>query len=264
MEQLGLSEADSIIRPRLVLSLSGLEKTGKTHTALTAPGPIAYLNFDIGDEGVVGKFKESGKQIFHRRFSKPMSFGPAGEPDASGALAEWIQFSRTWYKLLGVEGLRTIILDTETESWELARLARLGKLSQVKPHHYGPVNAEYNGLLKAAYDSDKNVILIGKMKKEYKNDKWNGGYERAGMSGLGFIVQVILQTFRYDEVAEGEDRVKDSFAVVVKDCRQNPALKGEEFCGVMPWDNAAGEISMTSFPWIASQVIEGTTPEDWE
>ena len=36
----------------------------------------------------------------------------------------------------------TVVMDTASEAHELSRLAAFGKLTQVMPHHYGPVNAE--------------------------------------------------------------------------------------------------------------------------
>ena len=41
---------------RLVVRVGGLEKEGKTHFALTAPGPIGAIDMDRGMEGVVEKF----------------------------------------------------------------------------------------------------------------------------------------------------------------------------------------------------------------
>ena len=60
---LGFSDAVIETPRRLVMSLSGREKTGKTHLACTAPGPIIFFNIDIGTEGVVSKF-QTNKHIF--------------------------------------------------------------------------------------------------------------------------------------------------------------------------------------------------------
>lgn len=63
LKKLGFSD-DYIESPRrLIASISGREKTGKTHFSLTGEGPIVYLNVDIGTEGVMGKFQEQGKTI---------------------------------------------------------------------------------------------------------------------------------------------------------------------------------------------------------
>ena len=64
LKALGFSD-DIVETPRrLIASLEGREKVGKTHFALTAPPPILFFNIDIGTEGVVGKFQEAGKKVF--------------------------------------------------------------------------------------------------------------------------------------------------------------------------------------------------------
>ena len=69
---------------------------------------------------------------------------------------------------LAEPAVRTISVDTATELWELLRMARFGKLTQVMPYQYGPVNAEFRSLIRMAYASDKNLILLHKMRKVYK------------------------------------------------------------------------------------------------
>jgi hypothetical protein len=57
LKSLGFSDAVVETPYRLIASVSGKEKTGKTHFALTAPEPIIFFNIDVGTEGVVGKFQ---------------------------------------------------------------------------------------------------------------------------------------------------------------------------------------------------------------
>ena len=138
--------------------------------------------------------------------------------------------------------IRTIIIDTATELWELMRLARFGKLSQVQPHHYGPVNAEFRDILRKAYDTDKNLILVHKQKPEYINDKRTGGVERAGFGDIPYIVQV--------NMVVGRD--EDGFYFQVRDCRPNEALAGVEM-----------REPMNTFPFLAAEAY-GTGTDEWE
>ena len=55
----GFTRANSVVRRRLILSIEALEGAGKTRFTLTAPGPIAFLNFDYGLEGVIGSVPSS-------------------------------------------------------------------------------------------------------------------------------------------------------------------------------------------------------------
>lgn len=209
----GFSKASNKIIPRLIAAVSGLEKQGKTSFALSAPGPIIYFNFDFGLEGVISKYA-SDKDIYVKeyRFSRVLT------PDKFITL--WSGFATDYYNALKSKA-RTIIIDTATEAWELLRLARFGKLTQVMPFHYGPVSAEYLTLIREGYSYDKNVLLLHKEKKQYVNDKFTGDYERAGFSNTGFLVQSNLEVYR-----EGLD---GDFFLKIDDCRQNSALGGMEF-----------------------------------
>jgi hypothetical protein len=110
-------------------------------------------------------------------------------------------------------------------------------------------------MIDAAFTHDKNVILICKYKKQYvanpSNDndmgKWNGLYEPSGFNDMPFIVQVNLRT-RMQRV----DGI-DVPSVEIVNCRQNMQMNGEMFEG-----------DMATFPWVAANIIEGTSPEDWE
>lgn len=217
MKKLGfIPSEDMESKKRIIMSVSGLEKQGKTHFGLTAPGPIAMFSTDIGEEGVVDKFKDKGVMI--------LPIDRVDENSAEQAPTEFSRFKDAYYYSLRSNSVRTILVDTATEIWEILRMARFGRLTQVMPYQYGPVNAEYRALIRDAYKYDKNLILLHKMKAKYINDKRTAEYERAGFNDTGFLVQVNAQVYRYDT---GE------FAIMIRDCRQNPDLMGEEFSGPM-------------------------------
>lgn len=213
----GFASPALTLTPRLIMSLCGLEKTGKTHLSLSAPGPIAYLSLDFGDEGVIEKFVTQ-KLIFKAEFKIPSARGNKNAREGMKDQAEdiWEDFKAKYQYALN--NARTVIVDTETEAWELIRLARFGKIDQVKPIHYGPVNREYKEvMIKSAYEANANVILLQRLKKEWLNDKATGNYEQAGYSGIPFDVQVNARTF-IDE--------NGKFALYIDNCRQNANLRG--------------------------------------
>jgi len=169
--------------------------------------------------------------------------GPEGPKiDATSA---WEQMKRAFIACCKSPQVRSIVWDTATEVWELIRLARFGKLAQVLPVQYGPVNAEMRGLIRTAYDSNKNFVMLHKMKAEYINDRRTGKYERAGFGDSEYLVQVNLRT-TYDP----EER---TFGIEILNCRQNMTLCNQAFAG-----------DLCSFPMLAIQIIEGTALEDWE
>lgn len=234
-------------KKRLILSVEALQKRGKTNFALTAPGPICVHNFDSGLEGVAHKFAD--KDLFSCEYRLPLSNRLPGSPTTplvDAAIKVWEEFVSNYRASL--KRFKSVVIDTESESWELARLARLGKLASVLPHQYTTVNSEYRELLRLALDSDANLILLRKMKKEYINDKPTGGYIGSGFGDTGFIVQCTLHGYREDG-AEGLDK----FKMRVVDCRQNPLLGGTIITG-----------TDINFPKLATMILPGTTEDDWK
>ena len=242
LKNVGFDHPKSVKHKTLIVSICGLEKQGKTHFSLTAPPPIAIFNIDIGTEGVVDKFKDD-KVIMEKELFVP--------EDGEAAKEEWDKFYKAYKAVLNTKHVRTIIFDTATELWELLRMARFGKLSQVLPVMYGPVNAEFRKVLRDAYDTpDKTLILLHKMKPVYINDKRTNKYERSGFSDTGYLVQANCEVYRNP----GEEgNTNPDFNLMVLDCRQNEKLVGEVLSG-----------PVCNFPFLASLIVEGTTPEDWE
>lgn len=237
-------------RPRLVVSIAGLDKSGKSHFALTAPGPIAYANYDTGLEGVVEKFKKKGKQVYSKDYRIVIPSGASIQETATKADSVWKELKddvRAAYKSTII---RTVVGDTESEWWEHIRLSRFGKLTQVMPHHYGQVNSEYRDFLNEVYDSDKNLILLGKLKEEWENyvgtdgkekGRKTGRLERVGFKEIPYVVQVNCIT-RFN---------KDSgFEIEIVNCRQNPDIAG----AVMP---------AMDFPTLAQMVFPDSKESDW-
>jgi len=233
----GFTEAPTQTVKRLILSVSGLEKQGKTAFALTAPGPIALFDSDMGTEGVVERFAKE-KEIIRFDARVPHT------PDDAEEL--WSQTENAFYVALQSDDIRTLVFDTATEIWELLRLSKFGKLTQVMPYHYGPVNALYRKMIREVYKSDKNLILLHKMKPLYINDKRTRDYERSGFGDTGFLVQANTRVSR-DMEDEGD------FCIEIIDSRHKAEMAGEVLTG-----------PMCSFPMLASVLMDDTGPSDWE
>lgn len=244
MTQLPGFEPPQPLRKRLILSVDGMEKQGKTHFSLTAPGPVAILNVDVGLEGVVNKFLTDGKEILVCNIEVPDQLGKREQVkiEATEAINK---FDKNYTAALESPDIRTIIVDTGTELWELYQLAEFGKISQNNKYAYGPVNVGFTEILRRGFAYDKNVIFTHKMKKEYQGENWNGSYERAGFKNVGFIVQATIQAYR------DKDNV---FHVRVVESRHNPDLNGQDF--------EQGNIG-SDFPSLAMLMVDGTELEDW-
>ena len=120
---------------RLIMAASGREKQGKSHFALTAPSPIAYFDLDIGTEGVIDKFVANGKEIYHNDYNYHLlkDIRKQGPVDVAPYIEMWEKFKSDYVSILE-SPVRTLVIDTATELWELLRMSRFGKLDQVMPH----------------------------------------------------------------------------------------------------------------------------------
>ena len=130
----------------------------------------------------------------------------------------------------------TVVWDTATEAYELARLAHFGQLSQIPPQKYTEVNNEWRELLRFAYDSPMNTVFIHKMRPVWlastdsqgrtKSVKTNE-FELSGFSEMDYLSQVNLVHY-YEEGDDGP-----LFSIYVKTCRHNPEVGGQVLSGPM-------------------------------
>lgn len=255
---------------RLIISLSGLEKTGKTRISLTAPGPIAYMDYDQRSEGTMEEFTRSGKQVLWRThpdgrprpYSIPAEAGASDEKMAevqSIAKGEWRRFEDDFEALVNNAFVRTIVVDTATEAWELLRLASFGRLAKIPPHLYGEANGAYRRLIRLVRQQTRvNLILVHRLGNEYENVKDKGGEikgfatgrkERKGFSETGFLADVDLTLTRNPAHECTADDL--GFRLTVGECR-NTTLRGLELSN-----------SMIDFAFLAQLIDPSSTADDW-
>lgn len=220
------------------ISVEGREKRGKTRFSLTAPGPIIYFNLDEGLDRVQPETQFPNLDL---RVVPIPAFARDGHPDvvADGALKVW-----DWLKTQHINALdaaRTVVYDSFTEVWELARLARLGKLTQVQSHHYGPVNREFHEFIREFNRHNANLILLHKVMPEFE-DKTK--MERRGFSHIGFSVDDFFRVER--------DDTDGAFLVEVIESGHNAALRGKIF---KEPSNTFADIACAMFPQ--------SSPLDW-
>lgn len=230
---------------RIILSVSSLEKCGKSRFMFMAPGPIAYMGFDKPPEDIIWQFSKD-RVIYTKAYTTK-----ASEQAAYQALRA--EFIADYKALLASADVRTVAIDTGTQLWNMFRMAEFGKLTQVQPWFYTTLNEEYRNLINMAYDSNKNLIISHKLKKRYvqarKGDEkevWDGSYEKAGFSEIGFLVQANIQLTR-------ENEPPYDFVCEVVDCAQNGAIKGLELRN-----------EQITFATLATFVFPDTTEADWQ
>ena len=234
----GFSPAAVTTKRRLIMSLDALEGAGKTRFALTAPGPIAFINLDEGLEGVIEPF-QTQKQIYLCQIK--LEFDGSRDQIIKAAERELAKFDAAYQ--IALKQARTLVVDTATELWELMRLAAFGKLAQVLPHQYAEVNQAMTRLLKLAYDADCNLLLTHRLKPEWINDRRTGQYEFAGFKDIPFLVQAHARLWTDS----------DGFHLRVGKCRQNAGVVGLELVN-----------ELINFSMLASFVFPDSSPDDWQ
>lgn len=255
--------------PRLVVAVDGLDKEGKTNLGLTAPGPLAYCAFDQGHEGVIEKFQTT-KPIQRADYFVNISKGMDQSKVMQEVLPVWDQFLTDWKLAMGAlkKGhMRTLVLDTASEAWEVLRLARFGKLAQVLPHHYTALNAEYRNLVREVYNTPGNLILIHKLKAEWVDNPATGkggktgAYVRAGYADTAFLAQANVLCWREKNQETGQKT--GPYHVTIQNCRQNPLAAGVDLSTDL-LDPPPEFMPQANFQWLGVSVYPQTSPEDWK
>jgi hypothetical protein len=243
-------------RRRMIASVEGDFGCGKTAWGLSAPAPIAFFKLDLNAEWTISQFAAS-KTIYKTDVVVPSADGDNAKNAAKTVLAQFLKdYERAVHSTL----IRSVIIDTATELWELIRLAYFGKLTQVPPHFYTEANNAFRSVIRDAYDSDKNLILVHRLKDVWEDvtdnqgrlkSRKTGRKERAGFGELGFAVQVMVET-----TFDAEDRASP-FKVRVIKCTQNPLITNRSY-------EQVGDMRMNSFPFLAADVFPGTDVDaDW-
>lgn len=214
---------DFTVPRRLIASVEGVEKVGKTTFSLSAvgEGDVAYMDWDMGSEGVINKYKEAPHKIYHMKLVPPTSMA-LDKLDKDQYMDAWETSRKAYYTALE-SPVPTLVLDTGTEWYEACRLGFHGRLAQVIARDYGKVYAELRKMVRDAIETTKNVIFIHKLKEEYINDKRTGNMEFSGFKDMKFLVQIRVECFKTLNPLV--------FGIRVIESRHKPELTGMELKG---------------------------------
>jgi hypothetical protein len=204
---------------RLILSVEGGQKVGKTTLAMSAIeiGPIALIDYDFGGEGVLDKYDQS--KMWHLPLLSPVSMLLDESTQNDAYKVAWDKAKNAYYAALADPRIRTIVIDTASEFREAQLLAHFGRLSKVMPRNYGEPNAEMRKLIRAAYERpDINFILLHTVKDEYVDDTRTGVKVFSGFNGVPGLVQMVVRMWKRDK----------DYGLTIVDCRHKRSLEGAE------------------------------------
>ena len=178
--------------------------TGRSTLALTAPGPIGFAHTAEKIDGII---QRAAREKVVRVINFGGSFGGSPQDISNQAHPVWERMKRGWFDAID-NWARTTIMDTDTEGWEILRLARFGELNPQGRTDalYGPVNAEWRTMFKYFRKQERcNVISIGQTKDEYremvrngkKSSERTGHTIRAGQKEIPVMADVVIRTGKY-------------------------------------------------------------------
>lgn len=216
---------------RLLIATEGLPNTGKTEFSVSAPGPGIVLCLDRGFDAMLDNPNppKSRRDDFAFKIIQVPLATQAAQPVY---LDYWRGFYEEYKKALANPDARTVVLDGDSDSWELQRLAEFGKLTQVPAIMYANVNAARRAMIARAYDSGKIVISTNKVKDGYESKMSSdgkevriksGNLERQGFSDQDYLFQLQLRHLY--------DAEKGTFGIKILRCKSDTTLQGMELWG---------------------------------
>jgi len=270
------------VKYRIFTTVQKEPKGGGTRFSLTAPGPTAYFGFDkdVGED-VLPKFVGK-KQIVVCDYSNseiaavPL-YMDKGEKDKikdrNKELAVPIieKFEKDIDHWL-TQPVRTIVIDTETELYEIKRFATFGSASAHK-EEYAQVNKWFKNILTKIESTDKNLILLQQADSVWLDGDRTGTVEGKGFKRTHWQVKsnIILRRLKQPN-ANGVYL----FELEVLDSSQNPLIKGlklqsdpsreanwQILTGDDKVDRELTKFDQASFPWLGVHVFPETTLKDW-
>lgn len=170
------TKATDAYKYRLIGRSVGEPGSRKTSFWLEAPGPIVVFSFDQGLEGVVERYQEH-KDIYVKEYD----WSPTEELDQDDAIAMRDEFIGDFEH--AIQHARTVLIDKETDLWELFRYAEFGAPNDA-PRNYPQLNQRYRKYMNMPKATDINFGLIQSMKDEWKTvQKRDGSGEKGANTG---------------------------------------------------------------------------------
>lgn len=196
----------------MIAIIGGEEKTGKTTFAMTFPKPMLYLELDIGgfDRAKHRFSKEELEQVSLIQFPNTallelLEFKNKSATDTlliKGEKERWLKFISAFNNGCMDKGIKTIVMDTWYQVYELVRQAYLQTLQEAQLDEYGKLKkgetklretlqqieytqpyARIRSLMFYAKAMGKNLVLVTYDADEYKPQLGDDGKIRDARTG---------------------------------------------------------------------------------
>jgi hypothetical protein len=256
---------------RLLVGTEGGANTGKTEFGLSAPGPGIWLALDRGT-GLLNNPNPPEARNESDFALVPVTVPLQTMVDQSDAATYWNAFRILYNKSLANQDARTLLVDGDSDGFELQTLAEFGKVIQIPPILRTKLNAARRAYTAKAFDSGKIVIMTNKLKRKYENvlnadgspkvdaegkniREWDGAsYERQGFNDHEFLFELQLKHLYRPESVNPVSRKKvpQSWGVRILMAKANREVEGAELWG-----------SDCNFLGVVSLVYPHIDPSEW-
>ena len=237
----------------LLIGTEGMSDTGKTEFALSCPGNIQMICVDRNYSAVFDNPAPPptrNDRVAIKVIEVPMN-GTAKIPDYQ---KYYTAVRDSFYGALVNPESQVVVMDGDSDFWELHILAHFGKNTQIYPAtRYAAPYAEKRAQITKAFDSGKIVICTNKVRDEYEtamNDDGTpkkdpvtgddlkvktGEKRRQGFNDQDYLFSMQLRhLYKPAHIAKirGKDvEVPQQWGLKILKCKHNMAMIGEELWG---------------------------------
>jgi hypothetical protein len=202
-------------------SISAPPKQGKTHLAMTWPGPIKLYSFDQGAKFVKQKsFKD--KEIVIEEFILPIIDTDSPKPYAEPI---WEKFQKMFQEDCYSGKFKTLVVDTNTALWSICRQAIVEAKNRKKllEVEYALPNLKMSSVFAHPKQAEINLVVINYLKDRYVKGENTGEKELNGWGNTEGMVDIVLEMER---VTKGG---KTTMNTLIKDNRFERDMNGKVF-----------------------------------
>lgn len=237
---------------RLMLATEGDGDSGKTEFMLSCPGPGIIISLDKNFDATLDN--PNPPLTRNKNFAMFVVRTPLPGSQITKALYmdHWVRFYS--HLILGLDNpeARTVCMDTDSDSWELQRLAEWGEVIPMSGHPslgFKGVNAARRALYSRCWESGKIIAGSNKLKDEYgdvldasgkavmdgnraKREK-TGEREAQGFGDQEFLWQIrirhLFKAASYNNILK--KNIPMQWGLRILRCKVNKELEGTELWG---------------------------------
>ena len=243
-----------LLKP-VMIGVDGLTDTGKSEFGLSCPDPGLFICLDRNIDGCLDNPNPPPARRANWGFKVvnvpvPPSATSNSREIQHDFLKHWVEFYSIYEGALNNPDALTVVVDGDSDSWELQRLAAFGKTAQVPKEKYVDINSARKQYYSKAWNSGKIVVFTNKVRPVYVtkldakgnpmlSDNGNevrvqsGEYERQGFPDQDYLfplqIRHIYEPPRFNSVSGVE--MPGRFGIKVMKCKVQMNLVGTVLWG---------------------------------